>query len=205
MIRVAHDPKKADAREIPAVAPADRSGRSIMASGLLHELLAYWRSCCQGDALPRRADIDPTDIPRLLPYLLLTEVLADGRYRYRLVGTEVERSFGTAMTGRHIDELMYGDYRSYIEGLYRRVVAERQPIFSGSRYGGGDGGGPLYTERVMLPLSNDGAAVDMVLSAQIFRRAGPLDDRTAYALQHTAVDGEDAPAERDARLQRAGE
>lgn len=155
-------------------------------NALLRELLVYWRGKCQGRAMPARADLDPTEIPRLLPYLLLTDVLPDGGFRYRLVGTEVERSFGARMTGKRTDELLFGDYLAYIDGLYRRVVDGRQPIFAGSRYGGADGQSPLFTERVMLPLSSDGETVDMVVSAQVFRRGDPLDDRTAYSLQHLA-------------------
>jgi hypothetical protein len=136
--------------------------------------------------MPARTDLDPTEIPQLLPYLMLTDVLEDGRFRYRLVGTEVERSFGANMTGRCLDELMFGDYLAYLTTLYRRVVEEGQPIVASSRYGGADGQSPLFTERMMLPLSGDGQRVDMVIAAQVFRRANPLDDRTAYALQHLA-------------------
>ena len=153
---------------------------------VLRHLLAYWEAKRGARAMPARRDLDPTEIPRLLPYLLLTDVLPDGGYRYRLVGTEVERSFGASMTGKRIDELMFGDYLAYMSGLYRRVVETRQPLFSGSRYGGVHGQSPLFTERLMLPLSSDGETVDMVLSAQVFRGAGPLDDRTASALQHLA-------------------
>jgi hypothetical protein len=146
--------------------------------------------------MPARADVDPTEIPHLLPHLLLTDVLPEGRFRYRLVGTEVERSFGTRMTGRCLDELMFGEYLAYMTGLYRRVVDERRPLFSGSRYGSADGGESLlFTDRLMLPLSSDGATVDKVLSIQTFRRASGVADPTAYMLQSWADHDEGADIE----------
>lgn len=86
------------------------------------------------------------------------------RYRYRLCGTEVEANFGCAMGGRTIDELMRGEYRAYIEGLYARLVDSGSPVYSVSAYHDRS----LQTKRLMLPLSGDGRSVDMVLSAQVF-------------------------------------
>jgi len=54
----------------------------------LQGALDYWRRQSDGKAMARRADIDPTDIPKLLPHVMLVEVLPSGRYRYRLIGTE---------------------------------------------------------------------------------------------------------------------
>ncbi|WP_268877947.1 PAS domain-containing protein [Algihabitans albus] len=156
-----------------------------MGEEVLSEIHGYWSRHLRGRRMPARADIDPADIPHLLPYLMLTDVLESGHYRYRLVGTEVERSFGAPMTGRTLEELMFGDYLVYMTGLYHRAVFEKRPIFSTSRYGGVDRDCPLFTKRVMMPLSNDGERVDMLLSAQVFLRMSALDDRTAHMLLHS--------------------
>lgn len=153
-----------------------------MPEKILSDIHRYWLDCRGQRPIPSRADIDPADIPQLLPYLLLTDLLDDGRYRFRLVGTEVERSFGAPMTGRTLEELMSGDYLAFMRSLYRKVIAEKRPIYSTSRYSGSDGDSPLFTKRVMMPLSSDGLVVDMVISAQVFLRVSALDDRTAQAL-----------------------
>lgn len=145
-----------------------------VAEPLLAELYAYWTAKRRGRFAPARADIDPIEIPRLLPHLMLVDVLDGGaRFRYRLAGTEIESRFGCSMVGRHVDEMMRGRYSDYIHGLYRDLLATRRALYSESAYGGGDGS-PLYTRRLMLPLSGDGRAVDMVLAGQIFsyRAAG---------------------------------
>ncbi len=88
------------------------------------------------------------------------------------------------MTGKRIDELMFGDYPAYIAGIYDRVVRDKRPLYTASRYVGADGVSLLFTERVALPLSVDGAMLNIVVSAQVFQHADRFDDCTAYARQH---------------------
>ncbi len=161
----------------------------LLEEPLLRDGFRYWQSLRKGRLLPSRADIDPADIPHLLPHVMLTDVLPDGRYRYRLVGTEMDRSFGACLTGHTLEEVMFGGYLAYITGLYDRAVREKKPLYSSSRYGGGDGTNPLYTKRITLPLSSDGERVDMVFSVQVFLRPSAYDDRTAYTLQHIVDPG----------------
>ena len=40
---------------------------------LFAEFLDYWHGKCAGRPMPTRADIDPLDIPRLLPHVYLVE------------------------------------------------------------------------------------------------------------------------------------
>lgn len=154
----------------------------------LVELYRYWQARRGPRFAPRRVDIDPTDIPRLLPHLLLVDISADGRPRFRLVGTEVERHFGCCMTGRHIDELMRGEYLTFIEGLYRTILEDRIPVYSENSYHGDatgfDAAPDLFrTARLMLPLSEDGEQVDMVLAGQVFTSAGTAASPTVFVTQ----------------------
>ena len=53
----------------------------------LKALLAYWRQKKGDRRAPTRADIDPAEIKRLLPYVGLVDVERSPlRFRYRLVG-----------------------------------------------------------------------------------------------------------------------
>lgn len=147
----------------------------------LVDLYRYWDERRSERFAPRRCEIHPTDIPKLLPFLLLVDVLPGPRYRYRLVGTEVERVFGTAMTGRSIDELMRGEYLDFITGLYRAIVECRAPVYSENTYAND----AFRTHRLMLPLSEDGENVTMVLAGQVFlRRSGGSSD-TVFITQDT--------------------
>ena len=135
---------------------------------LLAELYDYWTAKRGAHFAPSRAEIDPIEIPRLLPHLMLVDIVDGGaRLRYRLAGTEIESRFGCSMVGRYVDELMRGRYNAYIHELYRELLATRRALYSESAYGP-DGNSPLYTRRLMLPLSSDGERIDMVLAGQIF-------------------------------------
>ena len=154
----------------------------------LVELYQYWDRLRGSRFAPTRGEVDPAAIPRLLPHVLLTELVGEPpRCRFRLVGTEVERHFGTLMTGRFIDELMRGEYLDFIAGLYRRLAAERVPIYSENTYGPGDGwdaySDVFRTSRLLLPISNDGERVDMALCGQVFGKRGADDKRTVFVTQ----------------------
>jgi hypothetical protein len=139
---------------------------------LLRSAYDYWRGKCAGRAMPRRSDIDPAEIPTLLPFILITEMLEAGtRYRYRLAGSAVTEAFGRSLTGHYVDELMTGPYRDFIARLYRSIYLDRRCIFCESRYTGSTKPG-IATKRLFMPLSSDGSVVDQVLIIQTFQYAG---------------------------------
>jgi len=162
---------------------AERGYRMRLVSGSLvdpdlrlKEFYRYWRGRCGERAMPRRADIDPVDMPpRLLPNLFLADVVEGGaRFRYRLVGTELVNMLGWDPTGGYVDEInQSASYCDYIVALYRRVIDARLPVFSMSRYPRPDDpdGGYHAAQRLMCPLSSDGVAVDMLFTCQIFQVA----------------------------------
>jgi hypothetical protein len=66
------------------------------------ELYRYWLGKHAGGRPPSRRDLDPPlEIPRLIPRLMLVEVIA-GEFQYRLVGSEVARYLATNVTGRAV-------------------------------------------------------------------------------------------------------
>jgi hypothetical protein len=132
----------------------------------------YWRAKCAGRSMPQRRDIDPADIPSLLPHILITEMLEEGtRYRYRLAGSVVTEAFGRSLTGRYVDEIMTGQYREFIIRLYRSLYLDRRCVFCESRYNNGVRPG-ISTKRLFMPLSSDGRLVDQALIVQTFQYAG---------------------------------
>src|ERR1051326_8762365 len=75
----------------------------------------YWRHKAVGRAMPRRRDIDPTEIPKLLPDVMLVDVLPGGHYRYRLIGTGNTQAHGVHATGRYLDEVLPGpEYKDHV-------------------------------------------------------------------------------------------
>ena len=100
---------------------------------------------------------------------MLTEVINESRFRYRLVGTAIEDVAGVGMTGRFVEDVVgHVPYRDYLIDLYAEVTRRRCPVFSESDFIATENEPVRATQRMMLPLSSDGKEVDVVLSGQVF-------------------------------------
>ena len=116
--------------------------------------------------MPDQADVDPTRIPKhVLPFINLTDVSADGRFKSRLAGTKVVALSGLEITGRYIDEI------SGTEDMlrqFRRLVQSGKPYhctvpltWSALNY--------KWCETVVCPLADDtGRQVGRLISATAF-------------------------------------
>ena len=152
---------------------------------LHRQMYAYWHEKRGSRRLPGRGDIDPTEIPRLLPNLLISEYVAEGdraRWRYRLAGTAVATAFGRNPTGRFIDELTKGDYREFIERIHAMVREEQRALFCASEYTGARDL-LMSAKRLLLPLTTDGRHVDQIISLLVFRLGTGLP--SVIELDHT--------------------
>lgn len=153
---------------ISTISRALRADR--MRSPIVREAFDYWHSKCVEGRLPARIDIDPTEIPRVLPHISLVERDAEsGRMRYRLVGSSLVESVGRDPTGRYLDEV-YPDFNASPSKSYREQVFDMgkpshrigRPSLRFTK--------DFYSiERLYLPLAEDGRRVDMVMGVLIFR------------------------------------
>jgi len=130
----------------------------------MRRIYDYWASRRHGDSPPRREDIEPGDVPDLLPHIFLVDVEdAPERFRVRLAGTAVVACFGVDMTGKTIESLDLGEKRSSILKLYEDAVTSGQPSYDRHQYWTEAYGQRLNYERLLLPLSSDGEHVDKLL------------------------------------------
>lgn len=134
--------------------------------GVIAEFLDYWEAKRGGRSLPARRDLDPVDIPRLLPFVTLADIEPEPfRVRYRLAGTMVVETTGMEITGRYLDELAPPHVLASYHAIYRRCCEHFAPSyasvdweFTADRRGSYEIGA--------FPLSSDGARVDMVLTVE---------------------------------------
>ena len=75
-------------------------------NAFLRDLYRYWSGLRRGRPMPIYTDIDPVTIPtRILPHIMLLEVVDSERFRLRLHGTEAVEQSGINLTGRYIHEV----------------------------------------------------------------------------------------------------
>lgn len=137
---------------------------------ILAQAFDYWRSKCGARSMPRRRDIDPAEIPQLLPNMQITERIGT-RIRYRLAGTAIVEAYGGELRGKFFDEVLSGERLRFVEANYRLMCSEKRPILvSGSYFSKRDV--PLVCNRLVMPLSEDGANVNQSLTAMTFHFPG---------------------------------
>jgi hypothetical protein len=136
----------------------------------LEQAYLYWKEKAAGRTMPSRANIDPTEIPKLLPDVMLVERLDNGRYRYRLIGTENTRAHGVNATGRFLDEVLPGpDYASHVLALYDECVGTGRPLYSECLFFSPARHDPeRHTKVLFMPLSPDDETVNMIFVIQVF-------------------------------------
>jgi len=162
------DPRPLDSATTAAQDMASSFDVSIVQSERIRKLDDYWQAKAKGK-VPSRSDIDPVDVRELLPNLMMIDVIGDPvRFRYRLVGTRVVQYTGFDCTGRCLDEMVFQG-RDFMEQCYRRMLAEKRPIFGHyawlvrSRHFG-------QCEFGIFPLSDDGVTVNRGIAIEDYER-----------------------------------
>lgn len=136
--------------DLPSATPRLRSGYD------------YWNARRGQRPMPSRADIDPAEIKPLLPHVILLDVIqAPLDFRYRLIGTTVDDHSSGRFTGMRMSDVPHQRPPGRLWSNLEWVVAERRPKISRVPYAG-----PhrdfLSVVDIVMPLSRDGATVDML-------------------------------------------
>ena len=135
----------------------------------LHELHAYWaRTAEASGGVPHRAEIDPIDIPHLLPdlYVVQYHPANDGFY-VRLAGTRLVELRGDDPTGKYVGEDLHGPAAPLVDAFFRRVLAERRPLGVTGRAVWVPGKEWAPVEALALPMRTGDAAPDEVLGCYL--------------------------------------
>ncbi len=138
----------------------------------LLQLYDYWDGRRNGRRFPTRADIDPLDLKFALGNLTLVDVLQEPlRFRFRLTGSLFAQRMGLDLAGKFVDDIPDAPYRAKVQATYARVVETGEPSLSlNERVIEGE---PHKFEVLRVPLSEDGAAVTMILTCAMYFERPP--------------------------------
>ena len=118
------DGTRASVRAGPIVDHEDFA-ESDICSPMVRDFYRYWLGLTAKRPMPDQTDVDPTQIPRhVLPFINLTDVRPDGRFKSRLAGTKVVALSGLDITGRYIDEIPGTED---MLRQFQRLVRSRKP------------------------------------------------------------------------------
>jgi len=136
----------------------------------LRALYRYWNSKRHGRPMPARADIEPLEIPALLPIIYLVDVEhAPQRFRVRLIGTQICAWTGRDPTGLYVDDPAYGAGALEAAAGYTEVTSRREPFYRTRPPPWPDRDFHTY-EELLLPLATNGETVDMLFCGMTVTR-----------------------------------
>jgi hypothetical protein len=129
----------------------------------IREIYEYWNGKRAGRAMPRRADIEPLDLPSFLPGIVMVDVAYEPySLIYRLVGTREAEARGHNPTGKSVFDNWDGRSQEDVLENYRLVIEKKCVLYDADR--------SMDPERdwleagtVFLPLSDDGETVNKTL------------------------------------------
>jgi hypothetical protein len=137
---------------------------SVIEDESLRRLYRYWDEKRAGRRFPARDDIDPLDMAFILGWLVLVDVFHDPlRFRFRLHGTMIVDTVRCDMTGKYLEEYPQSDYRPFLEEVWTDTVNRGQPTHG--FYDQAIDHRLRRFESLRLPLSADGATIDMLIVA----------------------------------------
>lgn len=89
----------------------------------------YWKSCCDGRAMPSRADLNPVAMKKFTPHIGLVEVRPQHNgitYFIRRAGMRWEEVYG-AMTGKFITDFLPPHVVASWHEIFGEVLATKAP------------------------------------------------------------------------------
>jgi hypothetical protein len=129
-------------------------------SGRIRQFDLYWRSKRRGDLLPRRTDIDPTEIKDILAHFILADIETPFRVRYRLSGSMIAQ-LDEEITGVYLDQTqnISPDEKLRIAARYQAACRDCRPVFIRRKQISRQTGYEIEFEAGIWPLSADGIHV----------------------------------------------
>jgi len=127
-------------------------------------LFAYWNEVRGKRIAPRRFEIEPARIGRILPETFILERVDSTSYRFRLAGTRIFESFGVELRGSNFLDLWQDADRDLVAADVGTVAAQGGVAVFSFEAATADGRRAKF-EAVLLPLVHSGQVIDRIVGA----------------------------------------
>ena len=136
----------------------------------LKSVLETWQAKRGARTMPARRDFSMSDLKLVLPNLALVSIVADAateRFRAKLIGSNIDKFMGCAMTGRFLDEAVPKRFADKWCALWRPALESRVPTRTVGRVEFGEQ--RFYVnETFHAPLADDGESPDVLMLVSYF-------------------------------------
>ena len=145
--------------------PAEPAADTVR-SARLRSLLRYWVEKATGGTMPFRRQIDPIEIPSILPIALLADVTPSGA-RMRLLGSEATGAYGSETRNCLIADIQLGEFTVVWQEAFSRVIQSVGPAYAMGTYR--RGAELCRIETVLTPLTADGSSISQIFGGLLIR------------------------------------
>lgn len=172
-----------------AAAGAERSGlRKLrdLTDPMVLQVLNYWYAQRGTRRMPSPSNINPIDLPKALPHLMMLQVDHDPfQISYRLIGEHIADSHGANFRGRPVLDVnkQRPQLGTLLFELFKAVAELRRPVGVGGEIEF-PGGGYMSFEAAYMPLSIDGERTDRILTVTVYR---PIPVAERFASEFTPI------------------
>jgi hypothetical protein len=137
-----------------------------MTSRTLLSVYETWRTVAAGRIGPRRSEMTPAHLRRTTPWTFFVEVVDGGRdFRFGFAGDRLTQFLEQRCPTPALSGLTGTNFFAAAGTLFRQCVESKKPMLSGPKPTTYSGKEHLEREVLLLPLSEDGAAVTGILGA----------------------------------------
>ncbi len=152
----------------------------------LRALLKYWLDIRDGCAVPDKRRFDPVSVPNLLPYIFLWSYdWRSGDLLFRLAGEHILNMFGREpKPGMALEDCFPGNAGEPARRHFLIVVNEKSIMHLQWKVRT-DEGTALSSERLILPLSDDGDVPTHVVGATLYSTGRKESRSGTYLSEHS--------------------
>ncbi|MGQ9365450.1 PAS domain-containing protein [Azospirillum sp. ST 5-10] len=136
--------------------------KTELATPALNRLLDFWLAKCSSGNPPVSSTISPSELRPWKDHIVIFEVIGEDDFVYSYYGRALAAAWGHSRLG-HTLEALPEPQRVLLTAEYEAALRERLPL--ARVYTGNFDGRDRTFERLVLPLSSDGVAVDKLLVA----------------------------------------
>ena len=146
------------------MALVDIENPTVIHDQRLLELFQFWRARLNGRRIPASGDFDRAELARWADNLMLVDVPGDiASFRIRWLGATLATMFATPRAGTGMEAMTSVGERSSVLPQYRVVIDTGLPAYYATEVELSKRG-VVAQQKLILPLSSDGAKVDAVLA-----------------------------------------
>jgi hypothetical protein len=130
-------------------------------SAIFRDFAEYWRSLPSHELIPFRRDFRPEALERIVPSIVIHDLVSPDMVRLRLVGTEVVKDHRREITGKNYLELVEPDRRALVFAALKMICEHPCGIVTGLD-ATTQRGRALVRRTFGLPMRNDDGFANLI-------------------------------------------